>query len=64
MAHCVEHFEIGHRLIDPFQRAVYVMFVVAEVHPFLDGNGRVARIAMNAELTAGGQVSWCSRSRY
>jgi hypothetical protein len=42
-------------LDDPFHRAVMVAFVVAEVHPFDDGNGRIARIMMNAELTAGGQ---------
>jgi hypothetical protein len=30
------------------------MFVVAEVHPFLDGNGRLARLFLNAEITAGG----------
>jgi Fic family protein len=29
-----------------------MMFLVAEVHPFADGNGRVARIMMNAELVA------------
>jgi hypothetical protein len=33
-------------------RALYAMFLVAEVHPFLDGNGRLARLAMNAELSA------------
>ena len=33
-------------------RALYVMFVVCEVHPFSDGNGRVARVMMNAELSA------------
>ena len=33
-------------------RALYVMFVVLEVHPFGDGNGRVARVMMNAELSA------------
>jgi Fic/DOC family len=49
-------FEAGAGLVDPFQRAVYAMFVATEVHPFLDGNGRVARIAMNAELSAAGQV--------
>lgn len=27
-----------------------MMFMVSEVHPFLDGNGRVARVMMNAEL--------------
>ena len=31
------------------------MFLVAEVHPFTDGNGRVARIMMNAELVAAGE---------
>lgn len=38
-----------------FARAVYLMFVVAEVHPFVDGNGRAARLMMNAELSAVGQ---------
>ena len=32
-------------------RALYMMFVVSEVHPFRDGNGRVARVMMNAELS-------------
>ena len=35
-------------------RALYIMFVVLEVHPFGDGNGRVARVMMNAELSAAG----------
>jgi hypothetical protein len=35
-------------------RAIFMMFLVAEVHPFTDGNGRVARILMNADLTAAG----------
>ena len=39
----------------PFARAVYMMFLVSEVHPFDDGNGRLAHLAMNAELTAAGQ---------
>jgi len=38
-----------------FERAVYVMFLVSEVHPFDDGNGRLARIMMNTELVAGAQ---------
>jgi len=35
-------------------RAIFMMFLVAEVHPFEDGNGRVARIMMNAELENAG----------
>ncbi|HEX6450231.1 MAG TPA: Fic family protein [Trebonia sp.] len=38
-----------------FERAVYMMFLVSEVHPFDDGNGRLARVMMNAELATGGQ---------
>jgi Fic/DOC family len=38
-----------------FERAAYVMFLVSEVHPFDDGNGRLARIMMNTELVAGMQ---------
>lgn len=32
-------------------RALMAMFLVAEVHPFSVGNGRLARLAMNAELS-------------
>lgn len=32
-------------------RAAMAMFVVAEVHPFNDGNGRTARLAMNLALS-------------
>ena len=45
-------FELYQSLDVPFQRAVFMMFLVAEVHPFTDGNGRIARIMMNAELIA------------
>lgn len=32
-------------------RAMLAMFLVSEVHPFTDGNGRLARLVMNAELS-------------
>ena len=38
-----------------FARAAFELFLISEVHPYLDGNGRVARAAMCAELTAAGQ---------
>ena len=48
-------FRVYRSLQTPFQRAVFMMFLVAEVHPFADGNGRIARIMMNAELVAAGE---------
>ncbi len=47
-----------HRLAEldtAWERSVYTMFLVSEVHPFTDGNGRIARVMMNAELVAGHQ---------
>src|SRR3990167_2319220 len=42
-----------YRSLEPgIKRAIFMMFLVAEVHPFNDGNGRIARIMMNAELSA------------
>lgn len=32
-------------------RAIYYLFLIAEVHPFADGNGRLSRLVMNAELS-------------
>lgn len=43
-------------LQEPLARAIFMMFMCSEVHPFSDGNGRVARLMMNAELVAAGQT--------
>jgi hypothetical protein len=48
-------FEIYRALACPLHRAIFMMFLIAEVHPFADGNGRAARIMMNAELVAAGE---------
>jgi hypothetical protein len=48
-------FEIYRGLTSPLHRAIFMMFLVSEVHPFADGNGRVARIMMNTELVAAGE---------
>ena len=45
-------FDFYRSLETPFARAVFMMFLVSEVHPFADGNGRIARVMMNAELVA------------
>ncbi len=45
-------FDLYRGLETPFERAIFMLFLVTEVHPFEDGNGRVARIMMNAELVA------------
>lgn len=47
-----EGFERIKALSDPMARALLTMFVVSEVHPFRDGNGRTARLAMNCVLSA------------
>ena len=43
-------FDYYQALSQPFSKAAYMMFLISEVHPFLDGNGRIARVMMNAEL--------------
>ena len=52
----IRGFEMFRVLNHPFKRAAFMLFLVSEVHPFDDGNGRLARIMMNAELVAYGQV--------
>jgi hypothetical protein len=47
-----EGFERIAALSHPLAQAIMIMFVVAEVHPFSDGNGRTARLAMNCMLSA------------
>lgn len=47
-------FEIYNAIQDPVAKAYFILFMISEVHPFNDGNGRISRIMMNAELTAAG----------
>lgn len=47
-------FDIYKSLSPGFNRAVFMQFLVAECHPFDDGNGRISRLMMNAELTSAG----------
>ncbi len=50
----IKSFDYYNALTHPFSKAAYMMFVISEVHPFLDGNGRIARVMMNAELVKHG----------
>lgn len=47
-------FSLLNSLPSGLQRSAFIMLVITEVHPFIDGNGRMARIMMNAELEAEG----------
>jgi len=48
-------FDFYQALSTPLHRAVYMMFLISEIHPFVDGNGRAARIMMNSELVSSGE---------
>jgi Fic family protein len=52
----IKGFDFYKSLTSPFAKAAYLMFMVSETHPFADGNGRIARVMMNAELSAAGQT--------
>lgn len=52
----IEGYRRGADLPPGFPRAAFQLFVISEVHPYDDGNGRVARAAMGAELSAAGQA--------
>ena len=39
-------------LQDPFAKSIYVLFLITEINPFAEGSGVMARLMMNAELSA------------
>lgn len=45
-----EFYDIYRQADTPLGRAILMAVAVSEIHPFEDGNGRVSRIMMNAEL--------------
>lgn len=51
----IKGFDYYHTLTSPFAKAIFMMFMTSEIHPFLDGNGRIARVMMNAELSKAGE---------
>ena len=47
-------FEIYSLLNEGLPKAIFMHYLISEVHPFDDGNGRLSRIMMNAELVKSG----------
>ena len=47
-------FDLSKSLDDPMERGMFLKFLVSEVHPFLDGNGRLSRSVLNAVLISNG----------
>ena len=52
----VHGFKIYEQLPAGMKRAIFMHFLVNECHPFDDGNGRISRIMMNAELVSDNQT--------
>jgi hypothetical protein len=52
----IEGSELARSIPEGLARAIYLAFLVSEVHPFADGNGRVSRLVMNAELSRTGEA--------
>jgi prophage maintenance system killer protein len=52
----IKGFDYYQALQEPFAKAAYIMFMISEIHPFLVGNGRIARVMMNAELVKTNQT--------
>lgn len=48
----VQAFDLYRALPNALARAIFMQIAVSEVHPFNDGNGRLSRVMMNAELTS------------
>lgn len=47
-------FAIYESLNPGLERAIWIQFLVSDIHPFNDGNGRLSRLMMNSELVKSG----------
>ena len=48
----VQGFDVYQSLPAGLKRSIFIHFMISEVHPFDDGNGRLSRIMMNSELVS------------
>lgn len=52
----IEGSSLARSVPEGLPRAIYYAFLVSEIHPFDDGNGRISRLVMNAELSRTGEA--------
>lgn len=52
----IEGSDLARSVPEGIARAIYFAFLISEVHPFADGNGRISRLVMNAELSRTGEA--------
>jgi len=48
----VQGFDLYQSLPEGMPRAIFIHFMISEIHPFDDGNGRLSRIMLNSELVS------------
>lgn len=46
----VKGYDYYQALTHPLAKGIFLSFLISEVHPFSDGNGRVSRVVLNREL--------------
>ncbi len=52
----LEAVKLASSVPEGLARAIFYAFLVSEIHPFSDGNGRLSRLLMNAELSRMGRA--------
>ena len=57
-------YDINHFEGTPLELAAYTHLQIAKVHPFLDGNGRLARLMLNFQLVKAGYLPISLPSKY
>ncbi len=54
MEHFIKEYQVKKEILHPVELASFVHIEFVGIHPFVDGNGRTARLLMNLELIKAG----------